>query len=208
MKKFTIRTANEDDIDFLATMVLKNSRNNNKVGMFDLLFASKKEADLVESIKKLLTIDKKIYCYYKNFLIASLNKTDTAILCNYEPRLSTNTYIEDALQQLNILKEDYKYISILSYCEIDTDKKVWMLDFLTQKEGTDSLDIAKALIQKSLLQASLKGYRIVRTIISSKKADVILMYNKLGFNTLLQKECSLFQDQLGENRAIVLEYHL
>ena len=208
MNEITIRTANEKDIDFLATMVLKNSRNNNKIGMFDLLFASKKETDLVENIKKLITIDKKIYCYYKNFLIASLNKTDSAVLCNYEPRLTTSTYVEDALQQLDIVKEDYKYVSMLSYCEIDTDKKVWMLDFLTQKEGTDSLDIAKALIQKSLLQASLKGYRIVRTIISAKKADVILMYHKLGFDTLLQKECSLFQDQLGENRAIVLEYHL
>lgn len=208
MNKIKVRVAKIEDVDFISTMMLTNSRNNNKVGIFDLLFASKNETDVLDGIKKLITIDNKIYCYYKNFLIASLNQTDFAILCNYEPRLATNSYIEEALQKLNIAQENYKYISMLSYCDIDTDKKVWMLDFLAQKEGVDSLDVAKTLIQKSLLQASLKGYRIIRTICNAKRADLILMFHKLGFKTILQKECNLFENQLGENRAVVLEYHL
>lgn len=208
MNEISVRAADTKDIDFIAAMVLKNSRINNKYGMFDLLFATKVEADLLDKIKNLITIDNRIYCYYKNFLIASLNGNDIAILCNYEPRLATSSYIQEALSKLHVAEDDYRYVSMLSYCEIDIDKKIWMLDFLTQQDKTYSLDVVKTLIQKSLLRGSLKGYGIVRTILSAKRADMILMYHKLGFITISQKECGLFQNKLGENKVILLEYHL
>ena len=57
--------------------------------------------------------------------------------------------------------------------------------------------ILKELMQKSLLTARLKGYRIAQTIIEIGSLESELFYKKLGFKTVQEKECELYQEKFG-----------
>ncbi len=206
MKTINVRQAKESDIKFLAASILKNTRAGKKIGIFDILFRKLKDKDILKKLEILITIRKNFYCYYSNFLIAVCDGKNIGTVCNYEPRKFNNDLIQEIMKELNVEKQFSRYISIISFCDFTIDKKVWMLDYLTQNDN--NLEIAKLLLKKSLLTASLKGYRIIHTIASSNNIDAILMYQKLGFKTILDKKCKAFEGDIELQKAIMMELRI
>jgi hypothetical protein len=72
-----------------------------------------------------------------------------------------------------------------------------MFDFMEEREGFIDVGGLKALMQKSLLTARLKGYTIAQTIIEIGSLDSELFYKKLGFRKVVQKECDLYKEKFG-----------
>ncbi|WP_345980282.1 acyl-CoA acyltransferase [Sulfurimonas sp. HSL3-2] len=208
MKKIDVRKASKDDSKFLALSMLKSSRAGKKIGIFDLIFDVENDDILLEKLEQLTTSDIKTYCHYSNFFIATVEGKHVGTLCNYEPRIATPELLKTALEKMGVSEEYEERASMISLCGFESDKRTWMLDFLTEQDGFGGLVIIKELLKKSLLTASLKGYRIVHTIVEIGSADIMLVYKKLGFKVIDEKKCEVFKENFGRSGVALLEFHL
>lgn len=208
MKKIDVRKANKNDSRFLALSMLRSSRAGKKIGIFDLIFEVSNDDILLDKLEKLTTSEIKTYCHYSNFLIANIDGKDVGTLCNYEPRIATAELLSKALEDLGVSEEYEERASMISLCAFEADKRTWMLDFLTEQDGFGGLVIIKELVKKSLLTASLKGYRIVHTVVEIGSVDIMLVYKKLGFQVIDEKKCEVFKENFGRTGVALLEFHL
>ncbi len=208
MKKIDVRKAVKGDSKFLALSMLKSSRAGKKIGIFDLIFEVDNDDILLEKLEQLITSEVKTYCHYSNFLIATIDGKDVGTLCNYEPRIATSELLTKALEELGVSEKYEERASMISLCAFESDKRTWMLDFLTEQDGFGGLVIIKELLKKSLLTASLKGYRIVHTVVEIGSADIMLVYKKLGFQIIDEKKCEVFKENFGRSGVALLEFHL
>ncbi len=200
-----IRSANENDSAFLAKMILKSSRAGKKDGMFDIAFDMTDDADVLNKLEALTKTEAKSYCHYKNFLVAEVDGKGVGTLCNYEPRIATREQFLLALKELGCNDKAAERLEVFYTCEFDLNNRTLMFDFMEEEEGFLDVGILKALTQKSLLTARLKGYRIAQTIIEIGSLEAELFYKKLGFNVVQTKECELYQETFGRLGLMLLE---
>ncbi|MDD2358554.1 MAG: acyl-CoA acyltransferase [Thiovulaceae bacterium] len=208
MKKIEVRKATPADSEFLALCMLKSSRAGKNIGLFDLIFDINEDERLLGMLEKLTVSEIKTYCHYSNFLIAIIDGEAVGTLCNYEPRIATSELLSKALEELGAGEKYEENASMVSLCSFQTDKRTWMLDFLIEKDGYSDLVIVRELLKKSLLTASLKGYRIVHTMVEIGSADILLVYKKLGFKVIDEKKCEVFKENFGRSGVVLLEIHL
>ena len=192
-----IRNATESDSPFLAKMILKSSRAGKKDGMFDVAFNMTEDADILNKLELLTKTEAKNYCHYKNFLVAEVDGRSVGTLCNYEPRIATREQFVLALQEVGCSDQAYERLEVFYTCEFNLNNRTLMFDFMEEEEGFTDVGILKALAQKSLLTARLKGYRIAQTIIEIGSLESELFYKKLGFHVVEQIECELYQEAFG-----------
>jgi len=199
-----IRSANENDAPFLAKMILKSSRAGKKYGMFDIAFDMTQETDVLNKLEALTKTQAKNYCHYKNFLLAEVDGKSVGTLCNYEPRIATREQFLLALEELGCSNKAAERLEVFYSCEFDLNNRTLMFDFMEEEEGFLDVGVLKALMQKSLLNARLKGYRIAQTIIEIGSLEAELFYKKLGFNVVQTKECELYQETFGRLGLMLL----
>jgi L-amino acid N-acyltransferase YncA len=77
---------------------------------------------------------------------------------------------------------------------------------MEELEGFVDVGIMKALMQKSLLTARLKGYRIAQTVVEIGSLETLMYYKKLGFKEVDTKECELYKEKLGRPGLALLSY--
>ena len=73
-------------------------------------------------------------------------------------------------------------------------------------EGHMNVGILKALMQKSLLSARLKGYRIAQAMVEIGSLETLLYYKKLGFKEVKHKKCELYKEKFGRAGLILLAF--
>ena len=198
-----IRNANEHDAPFLAQMILQSSRAGKKDGMFDLVFEEDGES-LLKTLQKLTQTNPKNYCYFKNFLIAEIDGQCVGTLCAYEPRIATKEEFIATLKELGCDEGVEEILKPFFSCEFDLNNRTLMFDFMEELEGFIDVGILKALMQKSLLTARLKGYRIAQTIIEIGSLESELFYKKLGFHKVQEVECELYKETFGRSGLMLL----
>ena len=192
-----IRQATMDDSSFLAEMILKSSRAGKKSGLFDLLFTESSDAQILEKLSKLTTTKAKSSCNYKNFLIADIDGNSVGTLCSYEPRIATKESFIQALDEIGYTKDVETTLNVFYSCNFEQNKSNLMFDFMEEVSGFIDVGILKALMQKSLLTARLKGYRVARTIIEIGSLESELFYKKLGFKKIAEIECENYKEVFG-----------
>lgn len=192
----TIRQAKVDDGNFLAKMILQSSRAGKKDGVFDLLFGTYENSVVLESLEKLTKTDAKSHCHYSNFLIAEMEGKKVGTLCSYEPRISTKEAFVAALEEIGCSDEN-DTLEVMYVCDFHLNNRTVMFDFMEELEGFMDVGILKALMQKSLLTARLKGYRIAQTMIEIGSRESELFYKKMGFEEVQQLECELYKEKFG-----------
>lgn len=199
----TIKQATAQDAPFLAQMILQSSRAGKKEGFFDLLFGSSNLDIVLPALEKLTQTEAKNRCHYKNFLIASMDGKFVGSLCSYEPRIATHDAFVAALAEIG-LEASEEVLNIMNECDFKLNTRVIMFDFTEEVDGFIDVGILKALMQKSLLTARLKGYTIAQTIIEIGSLETQLFYKKLGFKTVAQKECELYREKFGRSGFMLL----
>jgi len=200
----TIKQATVDDTSFLAQMILQSSRAGKKDGLFDVVFGTDDDKIVLEKLEKLTQTEAKSHCHYKNFLIAQIDGKNVGTLCSYEPRIATKEVFIQALQEIGCGDEINKPLEVVYNCSFDTNKSRLMFDFMEVLEGFIDVGVLKALMQKSLLTARLKGYRIVQTIIEIGSLETELFYKKLGFEIVDKKECETYREIFGRAGVMLL----
>ncbi len=200
----TIKQAKSDDAPFLAQMILQSSRAGKKDGLFDILFGTNDDAIILKKLQKLIQTEAKSHCHYKNFLIAQMDGKNVGSLCSYEPRIATKEAFIAALKEIGCGDEINKPLEIVYDCSFNTNKSRLMFDFMEELEGFIDVGVLKALMQKSLLSARLKGYRIVQTIIEIGSLEAELFYKKLGFKIVDKKECDRYREVFGRTGVMLL----
>jgi hypothetical protein len=190
----TIKQASVDDASFLAQMILQSSRAGKKDGLFDVLFGTDDDKTVLKKLEKLTQTEAKSHCHYKNFLIAQMDGKNVGTLCSYEPRIATKEAFEQALKEIGCGDEITKPLEVVYNCSFNTNKSRLMFDFMEELEGFIDVGVLKALMQKSLLSARLKGYSIVQTIIEIGSLETELLYKKLGFKIVDKKECEDYRE--------------
>jgi hypothetical protein len=198
-----IKKATKEDIDFIAEMILQSSRADKKLGYFDYIFESSNQ-DTTSKLKQLILDETKCYCYYENFLIASVDNKKVGTLCAYEPRVATKEKFIKCLENLGCTENEINKVKRLDICDFDINNRTLMFDFLEEVQGYVDVGILKALMQKSLLSARLKGYRIAQTIIEIGSLESKLFYEALGFKQIEQKECEVYKEIFGRNGVMLL----
>ena len=198
-----IKQAQAEDCDFLAKMMLQSSRSGKKDGIFDLIFDTNDDAKILAGLSALTKTQAKSHCHYKNFLIAESDGESVGTLCSYEPRISTKEAFEKALKEVGCSDEN-SALEVIYNCDFDLNKRTLMFDFMEELEGFIDVGVLKALMQKSLLSARLKGYTIAQTIIEIGSLENELFYKKLGFKQVTQKECELYKEKFGRNGLSLL----
>ncbi len=199
-----IRKATDQDAPFLAKMILQSSRAGKKFGMYDLIFSTSDDKDILENLQKLTKTEAKNSCHYSNFLIAELDGKSVGSLCSYEPRIATREAFCDALKEIGIDGAPTEFLDILNQCDFKLSTRTLIFDFMEEVEGFIDVGILKELMQKSLLTARLKGYRIAQTIVEIGSLDTLLYYKKLGFREVESKECELYKEKFGRAGLVLL----
>jgi len=200
-----ISKASKQDAKFLAQMILQSSRAEKKFGIYDLVFGTKSDEELLAYLEKLITTETKNHCHYSNFLIANVDGKQVGSLCSYEPRISTHEAFIKSLEEIGFDGDISEYEDILEVCKFDKNNRTLVFDFMEELEGFVDVGILKSLMHKSLLTARLKGYRIAHTIVEIGSLETILLYKKMGFKEVRQKECELYKEKFGRLGLSILE---
>ena len=198
-----IRKAVESDSPFLAQMILQSSRAGKKVGIFDLLFETNDDKKILENLAALTKTTAKNQCHFNNFLIAESDGKSVGSLCSYEPRIATKQAFVDALNEVGC-EHVQESLEVLHSCDFDLNNRTLMFDYMEELEGFIDVGVLKTLMQKSLLTARLKGYRIGQTMVEIGSLESILFYKKLGFKIVEEKECELYKEKFGRAGLILL----
>lgn len=201
----TIRKATENDSEFLAQMILQSSRAEKVECIFNLIFKSNDNNVLLENLAKLTMTKVKNQCHFSNFLIAELDGKCVGSLCTYEPRIATRQSFVDALLEIGCAADVSESLEVLYDCDFELNNRTLMFDYMEELEGFVDVGVLKALMQKSLLTARLKGYRIAQTIVEIGSLEMLLFYKKLGFTKVKEKECELYKEKFGRAGLILLE---
>ncbi len=200
-----IRKASKEDAKFLAQMILLSSRADKKIGIFDVVFNYISDEKLIENIEKLTITTIKNYCHFSNFLIAEIDSKCVGTLCSYEPRIATQEAFLDSLKEIGSEVNTDEYKEIFQQCDFNQNKCTLIFDFMEEVEGFIDVGILKALMQKSLLAARLKGYRIAQAVVEIGSLETLLFYKTLGFKEIRQKECEIYREKFGRNGLVLLE---
>jgi len=200
-----ISKASQKDANFLAQMILQSSRAQKKVGIYDLVFSTNTDADLLAYLEKLIITSVKNHCHYSNFLIATIDGKQVGSLCSYEPRISTHDAFVESLKEIGYEGDISSYEEILDVCMFKQNNRTLVFDFMEELEGFVDVGVLKGLMQKSLLTARLKGYRIARTIVEIGSLETLLFYKKLGFKEVKQQECEIYKEKFGRLGLTLLE---
>ena len=191
-----ILQAKIEDSSFLAQMILQSSRAGKKDGLFDLLFQTNDDNIILEKLELLTKTSAKSHCHFSNFLIAQMDGKSVGTLCSYEPRISNRETFISALDEIGSPDTDGA-LEVMYCCDFELNKRTLMFDFMEELEGFIDVGVLKALMQKSLLTARLKGYTIAQTMIEIGSLENELFYKKLGFKKVMQKECDLYKERFG-----------
>jgi hypothetical protein len=200
----TIRKATENDSAFLAQMILQSSRAEKVECVFNLIFQTNDTNVLLENIEKLTKTKAKSHCHYSNFLVAESDGKLVGSLCSYEPRISTKQVFVDALMEIGCDSGVNERLEVLYDCDFELNNTTLMFDYMEELEGFVDMGVLKALTQKSLLTARLKGYRIAQTIVEIGSLETLLFYRKLGFIKVKEKECELYKEKFGRAGLVLL----
>jgi len=198
-----IRKAIEADSLFLAQMMLQSSRAGKKVGMFDLIFDTTDDKKILDSLESLSKTKAKSHCHYSNFLVAELDGKSVGTLCSYEPRISTKQTFVDSLHEIGYDAVEER-LEVLYSCDFNLNNRTLMFDFMEELEGFIDVGVLKDLMQKSLLTARLKGYRIAQTLVEIGSLESLLFYKKLGFKQVVEQECELYKEKFGRAGLVLL----
>lgn len=199
-----IRQAKAEDAPFLAQMMLQSSRAGKKDSLFDLLFDTNDDTVLLEKLEKLTKTQAKSQCHFQNFLIAEVDGKSVGTLCGFEPRIATKEELIKALNEVGCSENTEEILAVVYNCFFDTNKSTLMFDFLEELEGFVDVGVLKALMQKSLLNARLKGYRIAQTMIEIGSLETELFYKKMGFSKKNEHRCEEYQEVYGRPGLMLL----
>lgn len=199
-----IRKAEAKDSSFLAKMILQSTRAGKNSGIFDMIFETNDDDKILIKLEALVCTEAKNHCHYNNFLIAEVDSTSVGTLCSYEPRIATHKVFMDALQEIDCPKNINESLKIIYNCEFEFNNRTLMFDFMEEKKGFIDVGVLKALMQKSLLTARLKGYRIAQTVVEIGSMDNILFYKKLGFHKVDEIECDSYKEHFGRAGIVLL----
>ena len=191
-----IKQAKTEDSAFLAQMILQSSRAGKKDGLFDLLFGTNDNEIILHRLEELIQTQAKSHCHFSNFLIAELDGKSIGSLCSYEPRISNRESFIKALEEIGY-SDDNEALEVMYVCDFKLNNRTLIFDFMEELEGFRDVGVLKALMQKSLLTARLKGYTIAQTMIEIGSLESELFYKKMGFTIIEQKECELYKEKFG-----------
>jgi len=200
----TIRQAKLEDASFLAEMILQSSRAGKKIGLFDLLFSDADDAKILENLAKITVTKAQTSCSYKNFLIAEIDEKRVGTLCSYEFRKATKESFIQALNEIGCTQDVANTLDIFYSCGFEQNKNTLMFDFMEEVVGFIDVGILKSLMQKSLLTARLKGYRVAQTIIEIGSLETELFYKKLGFKKSNEVKCESYKETFGRAGLMLL----
>ena len=200
-----VEKAKKEDTPFLTKMMLQSSRADKPVGLFDYLFNNASDDMIINKLEQLLLSEARCYCHYENFLVASIDGTKAGTLCSYEPRIATKERFIEALQESGCDESVIERLNRFRECDFDINNRTLMFDFLEEIEGYVDMGILKSLMQKSLLTARLKGYRIAQTIVEIGSLETLMFYKKLGFHIKEERACEPYREIFGRNGVMLLE---
>ncbi len=188
--------------------MLESSRAEKKTGIFDYIFETGDEDELIVWLEKLSKTETKSYTHYSNFIIAEVDGALAGVLCGYEPRIATHEIFTKALVELGFDEEYKERIAAYLLVEPEIDKNTWVLDFMAVKDEFHEFDVLKEMIRKSLLSARLKGYRKAQTMIEIGSVEARLVYEKLGFHFIDEKQSEHYKEQFGRAGLMRLQMEL
>lgn len=200
----TIRKATSADASFLAQMILQSTRADKKIGVFDLIFKTESDKKILENLEKLTNTTSKSNCHFSNFLVAEMDGKCVGSLASYEPRLITKETFMSALEEIGVNAEESEYFGLMEICGFALNSRTLVFDYMEELEGFMDVGILKALMQKSLLTARLKGYRIAQTIVEIGSLETLLYYKKLGFQEVKRKDCEPYKEIFGRPGLVLL----
>ena len=199
-----IRKATINDLQFLAQMMLQSSRAGKKLGLFDLIFKTTDDKEILKNLEALSQTSAKNHCHYNNFLIAELDGKSVGTLCSYEPRIATKQTFIDALKEIGCEEDVSTTLAVMYNCDFGLNNRTLMFDFMEELEGFIDIGVLKTLMTKSLLTARLKGYRIGQAIVEIGSLETLLFYKKLGFKEVKELECELYKEKFGRKGLVLL----
>lgn len=192
-----VRKATSADTSFLAQMILKSTRAAKKIGLFDFIFNASSDEEVLTLLQKLTNTNAKSSVHYSNFLIAEMDGNCVGTLCSYEPRIATKDVFLKALLEIGVDASDNECLGVLNVCGFEPNNKILIFDYMQEVDGFMDVGVLKALMQKSLLNARLKGYRLAQTVVEMGSLETLMYYKKLGFREVEQKECEAYKELFG-----------
>ncbi|RLA72174.1 MAG: acyl-CoA acyltransferase [Epsilonproteobacteria bacterium] len=204
----TIRNATKNDRESIAKAMLESSRAEKKRGIFDLIFKTSDESELISALERLSVTETKSYCHFSNFVIAEVDGKMAGVLCGYEPRLAPQEIFTKALGEIGVDDNYLERIAAYMVVEPEVEKNTWVLDFMAVKDEYHEFNVLKELIRKNMLKARLKGYRKVQTMVEIGSVEAQIVYEKLGFSMIDEKQSDYYKEEFGRAGIMRLQMEL
>jgi hypothetical protein len=185
-------------------MILKSTRASKNMGYLDFIISAKDDKEMLSYIQKVVVSNIKNPLHFSNFLVAQVDDKLVGSLCSYEPRISTREALLEALLEAGIDASENESLRVLNLCGFEPNTKILVFDFMEEIDGFVDAGVLKALMQKSLLTARLKGYRLAQTVVEIGALETLMYYKKLGFKELKQKECEAYKELFGRAGLVLL----
>ena len=118
-----VRKASASDINLITQALLKESRDGKSLGLFDLVFKTSNDSDLLEFLTQLSSSSIKSYCHYSNFFVAMKDNAIIGTLCGYEPRIATHELFSKSLEEMGFDESYHERIAAYLLCQGEVDNK-------------------------------------------------------------------------------------
>lgn len=199
----TIRHAEARDADFLAWLIITAGRAHVKKGIWEVILNMPEEQSF--RFLSLLSVTKAPHLFhYSRYLIADVDNVPRAGLGGYDPAVSGNTAL------LNALPEVFRYLGegLLSGSEDDTPPRildcipeplegVWMIDSVASTPEYRRQGITGKLLEAVLKQGKELGFHKAQINIYIDNIPAQRLYEKYGFTILDEIRDPYFEAEIG-----------
>jgi len=204
-----VRKASSEDAEYIAKEIIKSSQNMSNIGLFDLIFNEEGTA-LEKKLCSLVVNKSDNLCQYKYFLIAESYGKKIGLIAGYEAKKMKSEFLLDAIRSDYEIDPSKCEVILNTYfsCYAPKNKNSWVLKFLSVVDDIDAFAVARALINKSLLNARVKGYRLGQSSIDIDNVELQEIYKDSSFSKEEEVKNEAFEDLFHSLGIVLYKLHL
>ena len=198
--KIDIRTANKDDVPFLAWVMLAAARSHLQYGVWDHYIGGT-EHDCLSFLELVATTQKPHLFHYSTFLVAEIDGQKAGALSGYDPTiLGMKAFAEaipEVFQKVGWSREEQKaaverYLPWMT-CVPDKTEGAWIVESVAARPEHRRKGVVNALLAEILNRGRESGYKRAQIGVLINNTPARRAYEKSGFTFVGEKRDPSFE---------------
>jgi len=199
-----IRSASQEDADFVSRAILLATRSQLNYGFWDAVLNTTEE-ECLRSLRILTTSSFRSWNHFSRFLIAELDGRAASTLCAYDPDeagvILLIEAMEDMFKILQLSTDEqfaiWKQMESLGSCVPRHEPGSWVIENTATVPDYRQKGLATALLSRALEIGRERGYEIAGLNVLMGNNWAQRMYEKFGFIVVEEKTDAEYERRFG-----------